>query len=378
MNFDISFFDHITPERIEQYLVSKGWKLHRLQPKGLRTRLYNSPKVRYAQIEVPLERGIYYPQSVYHIIKHLSELESRDEKQVLDDLQFFDCEVIRYRLILPQTSGGMIPIGIGSDCLDTIVELLQSSLNDVGGASRKSKTDSVRENVLLDQTERGSYVVKIVCPLHAISFNVLPFDKMNAGDTVMRMATKHIMRTASDVVSAVDGRRLGKFIDKMANKSYPASVKSFNVLSKMQLSDDGSVDLNIRWASSLEMNENIPSTVQILPQHFGGISEVVHALSPKGDDPALPQSERFIAVVDECKGYHNSDGLREGDVIFKTFSLEGKTVRAKAFLPPEQYQIALENHGQKKGNFLEVVGKRIMKGRLDEIVDVEKISPLEK
>ena len=85
-----NIFDHITPERIEQYLVSKGWKLHRLQPKRLGTRLYNSPKVRYAQIEVPLERGIYYPQSVYHIIKHLSELERRDAESILGQMITLD------------------------------------------------------------------------------------------------------------------------------------------------------------------------------------------------------------------------------------------------------------------------------------------------
>ena len=197
MNFDISFLDQITPERIEQYLVSRGWKLHRLQPKGLRTRLSNHPTIKYAQVEVPVEKSIYYLQSVYHIIQHLAKLEKRDEKRVLDDLQIYD-------------------------------------------------------------------------------------------------------------------------------------------------------------------------------------SEIVHALSPKGDDSAIPCAEKFIAVVDECRGDYNSEGLREGDVILKIFSLEGKTVKAKVSLPPELYRVAYENHGQKQGNFLEIVGKRIMKGRLDEIVDVEEVSLLKR
>ena len=374
MNFDISFLDQITPDRIEQYLVSRGWKLHRLQPKGLRTRLYNHPTIKYAQVEVPLEKSIYYLQSVHYIVKHISELEKCDEQSVFEDLQFYDCEVIRYRLVSSQTSNGMIPIGAGSDGLDAIVELLQSSLNDVVPSKRKGRTEGIRESVLLDQTERGSFVVKVVCPIHAIPGGGLLFD----GDTAMRMTTKHMMRTASDIVSAIDSGKLGKFIDRISSKSYPASVKSCNVLSKIQVSEDGAVDLNIRWASALAMNEDISSNVHISPTHFEGITEIVQALSPKDGDSRLPQVEKFIAVVDECKGPHNVDGLREGDVVLKIFSLEGKTGKARAFLPPEQYQIALENHGQEKGNFLEIVGKRIMKGRLDEIVDVESISPIKK
>jgi hypothetical protein len=219
MSFDTSFLNQITPERVEQYLVSKGWKLHRFQPSAScvpRTRIYNHPKVKYAQVEIPLEIGIYYSQSIYNIIQHLSELENRDTKFIHENLLFYDSEIIRYRLVPPQTNNGTIPIGIGSDYLDAIVEMLQSSLNDVV-SSVKGKTAGIRENVLLDQTEQGSYVIKVVCPLRAISFNLLPFD--GTGDPVMRMTTKRMMSTASDIVSAIDSNRTGKFIDGIVRKS---------------------------------------------------------------------------------------------------------------------------------------------------------------
>ena len=373
MSIDVSVLNQIAPEHIEQYLLFKGWKRHRIQPEE-RTLIYNSPKVKYAQIEIPLEKGIYYPQSVYNIIQHLAELERRDEKYVCEDLQFHDCEIIRYRLISSQTTDGTIPIGIGSDCLDAIIELLQNVLNDVVASKSNRKVENIRDKILLDQTERGSYVVKVVCPLHAISISMLPLDNVN--DTVMRMATKHMMRTSSDIISAIDCKKLGQFIDKVTQKTYPISAKFCNVLSKIQLSDDGTVDLNIRWASSLEMTENIPDKVHIAPKHFEGISEIVHALNSKDNVAEPPRTERFIAVVDICQGGYNKEGLREGPVILKIFSTEGKAAKAKAVLPHKLYMIAHDNHGQNKGNFLEIVGKRIMKGKMDEIIDVETISPL--
>jgi hypothetical protein len=161
-------------------------------------------------------------------------------------------------------------------------------------------------------------------------------------------------------------------------KLHPASPKSCNILSKIQISDDGEVDLNVRWASALGMKDTIPDSVRILPKHFDGISEIVYALNSKSDNSSIPQKEKFIAVVEECKGDYNSEGVREGNVILNIFSTDGKTSKAQAFLLHPQYKIAHENHVKDKGSFLEIVGKRIMKGRLDEIVDIEKISPLYK
>jgi hypothetical protein len=125
----------------------------------------------------------------------------------------------------------------------------------------------------------------------------------------------------------------------------------------------------------LKWDEEIPNNVRITPKHFPEIAEISCALLPKKSDNTS-ETEAFIGVVDECRGDYNEQKQREGLVVLEIFTSEGKSLRAKANLLSDFYNVALENHSKDKGNFVKITGRLVSKGRYNEIIDIVSIEPL--
>jgi len=382
MSLDISFLDQITPDSVRTYLTGVGWKPSRGNNSKDRTLIFNCPYKKYAQVELPIDsKGRWYSQSIDQLIKHLAEIEKRDTEAVISDLQYPDSEIISYRTISPQTSAGTIPLGDAEYLIDAITETLKTSVCDVIKPSLKHKrikceaTDVLLKKVHLGQTEHGSYVIRIICPLDAIQSEPSLFDST----PIMRQTTMHLMKVAFDLVEATNGNRIGKLIDRIRkeNSIHRISVDTCNAISKTQQWDDCTVDLATRWAPTFKLSsqEYIPDKVTITPKNFSGIFEICNALTPQKGKKSELQTEEFIAVVDECKGGFNDQDQREGPVILKIFSTEGKTLKAKAVLSHELYAKAHQNHIEEKGHFVKVIGSLVSKGRSNEII-VQSLEPL--
>jgi len=383
MSLSISFLDQITPENIRDYLVGAGWKPSRSNNDKDRTHIYNCPYKKYAQIEFPLDStGQWYAQSIDQVVNHLAEIEKRGVEEVINDLHYPNSEIIRYRAISPETRLGTIPLGEAGDLVDAVIVMLQTSVCDVVAPRlkhqriKRDETEALLKKAQFAQTEHGSYVVKVICPLDAIQSTKPLFDSI----PIVRQTTMHLMKVAFDLVDAIDGKRTGKLIDKIkkGDSAQMVSIDTCNAISRTQLSENCTVDLATRWAPALQLpvKEHIPGNVEITPRHFSEIYEMCNALVPRQSEKYESQTEEFIAVVEGCVGDEfNDQGQREGQVVLKVFSQEGKSLKVKAHLTHDNYEIAHYNHGQNKGHFVKIVGSIMPKGRLDEMI-VESIEPL--
>ena len=382
MSLSNSFLDQITPDSIRAYLTGAGWKLGRGQSDKDRTQIFNCPYKRYAQVELPVDsNGRWYSQSIDQLIKHLAEIEKRDEEAVVFDLQYPQSEIISYRASSSETRLGTIPLGEAGKFVSAVIAILRTVVCDVITPSFQHKkikcdeTDALLKKAHFAQTERGSYVVKVICPLDAIPSRKPLFDNT----PIVRQTTMHLMRVASQFVEAIDGNRIGTLIDKIKKDSSPqrVSIDTCNAISRTKLSENCTIDLATRWAPVLKLpsNANIPDKVVITPKHFTEILTVCADLAPQQSES---QTKEFIAVVEGCSGESfNDQDQREGLVTLRVFSHKGESLKVKAVLQHDLYVKANQNHIEKKGSYVKIVGSIVSKGRSNEMT-VESIEPLNK
>jgi hypothetical protein len=372
MKLDDNFIESIDLQKIHEYLVHKQWKSAGTQWGGL-TELFNCPFKQYAQIELPTKRDKQYNYFISRAIRYLAELEKRTEDALLFDIMYFDQDIVSYRSVSPHTNLGSIPFEKGVDFITAVKNVLLNSLADTTKASGSYMKKARRE--LLDKAqltppEKGSFIVKVICPLDAVSAPTTSTPLFNhLHETTMRSTTKHLIKTTNEIAESVDSHTIGKFIDKI--KKEKTSTRIYNSIVKTQIFKNGSTDIAIQWSKKLDMTDkSIPNKVELTPKHFDGIAEILEAVNPPRKQK--DNIEDFIAVVDELRGKYNNE-TREGKVTLKIFSKQGKTIKATANLNRQQYETAINNHKQKKGNYIQVTGRLLSKAHDNEITDITEI-----
>jgi hypothetical protein len=128
------------------------------------------------------------------------------------------------------------------------------------------------------------------------------------------------------------------------------------------------LEISSYWAATLPQDQsNVPNVIKIPKTYFPHIVEITDAITPL---PKEQREETFIAMVDECRGDVNVDGVREGIVALRVFTKDGEEIKALANLSAEQYKIANDIHIRGEQYYVLIQGKLIQKSRSSEIVNI--------
>lgn len=330
----------VVPRDVQGYARSRGWIPSRM----VGNLMVYGRSDSLDQVLVPTETTRPdYSERLLDVVDKLSRFESRSSIQILEDLLNYDADVLRYRVISPTTDRGTLPLSDAIDLLDGARRSLLSAAHSVlvprKHHPKLSRTEAVSllDACQMGQTERGSFIITIECPLKALDADQagaffkdkLPF---------ARQATGLLDRALTELNSAIEENRINSVVDQ----SEPiVSANLCEALLKMRPSDERSaLEFTVSWASS----EPVISGQSRRPVIFSAdeylsIEDVYRQLRPVEGPTAKP----WIAFVEELKGSEGESGSREGEVVFTLF--EGnELVRAKASLTAEQYQTAYEAH----------------------------------
>src|SRR5438876_978779 len=202
----------VSPLAARQYAAAKGW-----QPvvEGLRSRIYlfRHPTERLRQLMIPMDQGYGdYAVAVLDVAERLAEIENRPISSVLTDLIMPGADVLRFRLISPRPENGSISLEAALNLLEGAKTALLSAAHSVEHPqTHHPRLNRIEGKELLrasrfGQTEVGSFVIKIVCPLAAVDVPpALDLIEPNAGQLpFVRRTTNLLMRSVGRVVTAVE------------------------------------------------------------------------------------------------------------------------------------------------------------------------------
>lgn len=343
----------LTPIAVRDYALARGWTTDN-RAKG-RIWLLSHATDPLRQLLVPKDaQDPAFETGMLDVAARLAELERRSIDAVLADLGSADADVLRVRVVSRVAERGAVSLATDVALREGARRALLASACSVINPRpyhprmTKGPAEALLAACRAGQTEIGSYVVRVICPLHAApqqSLDDLPFT---------RQVTTSLMRSVRELVASIEAGTLDGYVDAISD--HPGvSANLCEALVQMQPAFDdqttervgGEVELTTTWAADPRVHapseEQAPSRVVVKSEYTREIERAAQRLRPgSGDSPVAV----YIATVERLDGTVGEDGRRSGDVRLSVLVPDGDTQLARASLGPDEYAVAVEAHEQ--------------------------------
>jgi hypothetical protein len=357
----------IAPTDLRDYLRTTGWSL---REDALADRLYVMENARHPrrQMVFPMDTNAPdYRESVLRVCNKVAELMDIRLDSLISRIEELGDDVLRLRVSFDGNDSSL-PLSFAGMLVQNTEKLLKAAactaLRPRMHHPRLSLSEASQlvERARFQQTEKGSFVLKVACPIHALEVQggLLAFDDGNT--PFVRQATLALQKSLVMLTSAIETDTLDKMVDELKASREP--IISSNLCEAVAgMYDDAvrnSVDISFDWSMLHAVPESVKSSARIRVQrdYFSRIDQVrreLRAVESTTDDT-------FIGTVERLDGEINDDGRRSGDVMLAILLPdEGETVRAKLSLDAGDYEKAITAH-RSNGAYVRLVG-RLRPGR---------------
>jgi len=206
-------------------------------------------------------------------------------------------------------------------------------------------TEAVRfiENARFGQTEIGSFVMHVACPIHSMEDQGNLLAEID-GAPFVRQVTASLRNGLQKLAGAIEADTLDRFVEQLKISEAPeVSSNLCEALSDMHDQQiDNSLDLQFDWSilsDALRPASTLP--IRFPRDYFYRIEEVRRELrAVEFNDVGT-----FIGTVERLDGELGADGRRSGEVVLSLWLPdEGGTIRARTVLSSVDYASADRAH----------------------------------
>lgn len=345
---------------VRQYLVSRGWKS--LASRRDDIAIFRKDK---AEVLLPVDRELVdYAESVATIAVRVAELERRSAESVMNDLLHPQLDRVRAGRTDEGSEDGTLGF---EESMQLIAGLRRALLAAACSEERPGERFHSRMNLKksqefidrcrLGQTQRGSFVVSVLCPIELERTDSDYFGRR----TVRRLfqsigtATRLLRTDGVDAIAAV------------AEERPIITANICDAIIEMAPSKgDGDLWLDASWSPLVAEPDLNATRIRIDRDMLHAFADLAHILRPALE----PRPDHFVGRVVELSGEDNDEGLLEGDVQF-LFPVGEELVRARASLSSQDYMVALDAH--RKQQFVSVRGVLRGQGKratLDQVAEM--------
>ena len=353
----------LSPLEVRRYAIAEGWQ--RAEGVNGMIALYQHPGSDLDQLIVPLDPLMDdYGRSMADVIARLAERSGLSPIQILDDLLNSPCDVVRFRLDEPDSQRGSIPLAQGVSLLGAAERALRSSACSVIQPQAfhprlsRSEAEQLVRACRMAQTERGSFTLKVACPLDAVGPELattapMPlFDRISEPDSeptrngvrepFTRRVTRLLMGSLARIAKAIDSDKTASLLVEETGQPLLSANLCEAVLAMEPVGERSRLAVQTSWSKSFAppRETETPSLVLLRSDIFREIERVAQELRPSKE----PKVSQFVGLVDSLSGDPDPEGRVQGDVILMLFDVDG-SVRARATLDADDYQIAWQAHG---------------------------------
>lgn len=335
----------LTPRRLREYAKAIGWqRLHVAEE--LRVAVFENDAHPDHQLLIPSDQASPdFENRVLDVIGKLVETSDLSTREVLMALLNFDADVLRFSVASDFTDGGQIPLQQGINLLDGAKRALLASACSVVHPERHhprmswTPASQLLERCRLGQTERGSFVATILCPLdEARDAQAKLFDDP---ETVpfARSATRLLIASVQHMVSAIDEDTISNVLTP--KESQPVvSANLCEALLAMQPTGPRSIlTVSATWSPTVPPPP-VSRQVRVKQDHFTQIEAIYDELRPRKEPR---ETEQFVATVSTLNGTPGLDDRISGEVTL-TLLRDDESIRARADLTADEYEVADKAH----------------------------------
>ena len=334
------------PIDIRYVATDLGW--HVSNEPGEPIFIFSNPNFPRRQIIIPKrDNAPDYIDASLIALEKLSELHNLSFSQIAYRVKSTRDDTMRYRITTPRVSDDSIPLDFAAELIKGAELVLLSSACTVLKPQTHHLRLSVKEaqelvsKSRLGQTEEGSYIIKVSCPVNAMDIQATL--NLDTETTYVRSTMLAVKNGIKSLINAIEDDELNFFVDDL--KASPTPEVSSNLCEALtRLYDpeiDNNVDLSFQWSPVISIAAaNLPhETLRIRSEYFGLIEQVRRELR----SVERAREDTFVGTVEQLNGDMGDEGRRSGEVIFGLL-IDGTIVRAKTILDATDYEKAAVSH----------------------------------
>jgi hypothetical protein len=356
----------LSPSGLRDFVQSLGWQL---LPDGMVHGLYvfNHASAPRRQIVIPMDQyAPDYAEACELAMSKLADLQGMKPEDLIqlaaisrDDSMY--CRVtgnIALNEGLPLSFAASLLLGAEQILLASACTVLRPQAHHP--RLHRSEATQLASHARFGHTERGSFVVRVSCPVDAME-TPSAVALADPDKSFVRMTMLSARRGVRDLVNAIETDTLPRFID--SQKSARSPVVSSNLCEALTRMHDeemqNNIDLSFRWATTVALPHDIAAeeSIRINSGHFARIDEVRRELRAVEHD----RDDVFIGTVEHLNGQFDLDGHRAGEVVVGLLQHDKETIKARVVLNHEQYASAVAAHLDDR-TFVRIAG-RLRPGR---------------
>lgn len=366
------------PTDLRDFLRGQGWSLVEA---ALRDRLYVLENAAYPrrQFSFPIDaQAPDYTDSVDSVLAKFAELAGIAKTSVIQKVGCVKDDVLRFR-VFHDGNDSALPLAFAASFVSSTERLIKSAASTVLRPRvhhpRLGFSEAIQlvEKSRFGQTENGSFVIRVECPINAMEVQGSLTDD---DDTpFVRQVTSTLQTALFQLTSAIEADQLDRLVDELKQAASP--LVSSNLCEALvgmhDDSVDNSLDVAIDWSPLKSVPSRVPhGRVRIQRDYFARIDEVQRELKSVESH----YEDTFVGTVERLEGELGPDGRRSGPVMLSLLLPdEGETVRARVVLSADDYALADRAH-MTNGAYV-VVQARLRPGRQPrQLTDVHRFELL--
>lgn len=372
-NVSVDTLNSIKPNYLKNYILGHGWK--REAELGDKFFIYRHIE-QNRQLLIPKDVEFDdYHRRVSEALELIALVEARAITSVINDVFSPEGDIIRFRLAGQDYEGGTAPLTEGLNLISGSRKSLYVSALQVKAPKKyykrlkNSDAEEFLNSCRLGQTERGSFISTLVCPigLHIHEHKGLQeqgTNKPEAPSTFTRKVTANLMQALGLIKKSIDDDDISPIQDA---SNLIISSNFCDAISEMRpTSQNAALEISVKF-STRDLIPQVSSTVSFRGDYFSQIEQIGKELRPEFE----AERQTIFGKIDVCQGHPNDEGKMEGDVIL-TFIDEDVQTRAKVNLKAEHYEVAVRAHGENR--YVKLIGEYMAGHRLGKIESYSEFS----
>jgi hypothetical protein len=339
----------LSPSVLRDFAKSLGWQL---LPDGAIDRLYvlHHADVPRRQIVIPMDQDAPdYAEASELAMSKLADLQGVKLADLIKLAAISRDDSMYYRVTSSGAVDDGLPLSFAASLLLGAEQVLLASACTVLRPQthhprlHRGEATQLAGHARFGHTERGSFVVRVSCPVDAME-TPSALALTHANESFVRMTMLTARNGVRQLVEAIEANTLTRFVD--AQKATGSPIVSSNLCEALtRLHNDdvhNNIDLSFRWATTVALPQDVASgeNIRIQSDYFTRIDDVRRELRAVERD----RDDVFIGTVEHLNGEFDIDGRRAGEVVVALLLREGETIKARVVLDQENYARAVSAH----------------------------------
>lgn len=349
----------LNPSRIQEYARSTGWRHEPRLGKG-QAAVYERPESRLRQFSIPLQRELKdFDLLMARAVTVLADFEERPSHELLADLLLPEADILRFQESSPACATGDILFDRGLSLLQGVRKALLASacsvIRPLPFHPRMSLNDADQflQRCRLGQTERGSFILTVACPLDAIPSDQDLFDT----PPFTRQVTAFLMRSLGRLARALALGDLEAVVGQADDEPILSANLCEGLLDMQPEGEEAFLRISADYSATVPSGREtgLPRTVHLTREMFPHIETLIGRLRPV----QVPRRQLVVGFVETLNGRPNIDGCLEGQVTLRLMTSDSDNLRARTDLSVSDYALADQAHMKNRPVSLEGVLRQV-------------------